>query len=137
MAETKNLHWQRLSGRIGDVAYAVTHLRFSNAPQTTWRPAVNAFRCPEGMLLCVDLAGVDREQIDLQISSRRVVLRGYRRSPEPEEERQKAVQVLAIEIDSGEFERQFDLPIDVDAAKARATQSNGLLWIDLPALSTA
>jgi len=137
MAETKKLHWQRLSGRIGDVAYAVTQVQFSHIPQATWRPAVNAFRCRDGMLICVDLAGVDREQIHLQISSRRLVLSGHLRSPEPEKAEQKAVQILAMEIDSGGFERELELPIDIDPDKASATQSNGLLWIELPARSAA
>jgi len=37
-----------------------------------------------------------------------------------------------LEIDYGPFEREIELPAEVDAKQARAEQENGLLWIYLP-----
>jgi len=61
--------------------------------------------------------------------ARRITLRGSREAPEPTDQ---AVQMLALEIDYGPFEREFELPAEVDVEKARAEQENGLLWIYLP-----
>ena len=49
--------------------------------------------------------------------------------PEPTDH---AVQMLALEIDYGSFEREFELPAEVDVKQSRAEQENGLLWIHLP-----
>jgi len=37
-----------------------------------------------------------------------------------------------MEIDYGPFEREIDLPVEVEIDKAYAEQRNGLLWIALP-----
>ena len=44
----------------------------------------------------------------------------------------RALQMLALEIDYGRFEREIELPIEVDVEQAEAEQTNGLLWIYLP-----
>ncbi|MBV9009304.1 MAG: Hsp20/alpha crystallin family protein [Verrucomicrobia bacterium] len=94
-----------------------------------WQPAINAFRCATAVRICVDLAGVDQRAIELTVESRRVILRGSRSAPEPTDQ---AVQMLALEIDYGPFEREVHLPREVEVNEARAEQDNGLLWIYLP-----
>ena len=42
------------------------------------------------------------------------------------------MQVLAMEIDHGSFERQIKLPSTVDRKQVTAEQKNGLLWVYLP-----
>jgi HSP20 family molecular chaperone IbpA len=42
------------------------------------------------------------------------------------------VQLLAMEIDYGPFEREVLLPASVDIDNVHAEQRNGLLWISLP-----
>jgi len=42
------------------------------------------------------------------------------------------MQMIAMEIDYGPFERGVRLPGEVDVTKVRAEQKNGLLWIHLP-----
>jgi HSP20 family protein len=108
----------------------VRSIQLWRAAAHTWEPAINAFRCERGVRICVDLAGVEKSSIDLSLEGRRVVVRGSRTPPEPTSDR--AVQLLALEIDYGPFEREIDLPIDVDVKRAHAEQENGLLWITLP-----
>jgi len=52
--------------------------------------------------------------------------------PEPSHAEGRAVQLLAMEIDYGPFEREVSLPVEVEIDKAEAEQRNGLLWISLP-----
>ena len=66
------------------------------------------------------------------VEPRRVVIRGTRELPEPPCGDGCAVQVLALEIDYGPFEREVRLPLEVDVEQSSAEQENGLLWIYLP-----
>jgi HSP20 family protein len=124
------LRW--LHQTLGDVTYELTRLRFTQAAPYRWRPAINAFQCEKGLRICVDLAGVERTQVDLNLQPRRVILRGTREAPEPAGEEERAVQMIAFEIDYGPFERVVELPAAVDVEQARAEQRNGFLWIELP-----
>jgi HSP20 family protein len=80
----------------------------------------------------VDLSGISKEAIQLEVEKRKVRLRGERQMPEPKEKGQEAVQILTMEIDSGGFAREISLPADVDPACVRAEYKEGLLWIYLP-----
>ena len=124
---------QRLQGQIGDVAYELTKVHFSgfHPPTTCWKPAVNAYQCDHCIRICVDLAGVDRSDIHLEIGPGLLTIRGQRELPEPEDENHR-MQVLAMEIDHGVFERQIKLPSTVDRTRVKAEQKNGLLWVHLP-----
>jgi len=121
------LHW--LQSAPEEISYQRASFRFS---PHTWQPAINAYRCETGMRICVDLAGVDRAAIDLTVEPYRVVIRGNRDVPEPTDREGRPVQMLAMEIDYGPFERTVDFPEEVNVKKAHAEQRNGLLWIHLP-----
>jgi HSP20 family protein len=124
------LRW--LHETLGDVTYELTRLHFTQLAPYRWRPAINAFQCEKGLRICVDLAGVDRNQVDLTLEPRRLTLRGTREAPEPAIAEERGVQMIAFEIDYGPFERILDLPVAVEENQARAEQQNGFLWIELP-----
>jgi HSP20 family protein len=128
MNPTRQIKLRWLHGTLGDVS--VTRVQLWRGARHRWQPSINAFRCERGVRICVDLAGVEKSSIDLAVEPRRVVVRGSRNPPEPASER--AVQLLALEIDYGPFEREIDLPIEIDVGGAHAEQENGLLWITLP-----
>ena len=127
MDPLRNIKLRWLQGTLGDVT--VTRVQMWQAQPQTWQPAINAFRCQSGVHICVDLAGVEKSSIDLRVESQRLIVRGTREAPEPTDH---AVQMLALEIDYGPFEREVPLPVEVDVNEARAEQENGLLWIYLP-----
>lgn len=138
MEDIRSIHLRLLQGRLGEIAYQLTRVRFSSFhPQETWCPAINVYRCCDRMVICVDLAGVDRTQIDLRVEPRRVFVSGRREPPEPEETETPPLQILAWEIDHGPFEREIVMPLEVDPQRVRAEQRHGLLWIHLPWASNA
>jgi HSP20 family protein len=138
MADIRGIRLKHLHGRLGEIAYQLTQVQFSGvSPDVSWHPAINAYRCPEKMTICVDLAGVDRSAIDLQVEPRSLRVRGRRQPPEPLGAEEKPVQILAIEIDHGPFEREVNFPSEVDPERVTAEQKNGLLWIYLPLRSPA
>ena len=131
MDPMKNIKLRWLHGALNEVSHELSHSRFSRFAYA-WQPAINAYRCETCIRICVDLAGVDCSVIDLTVESRRVVIRGTRELPEPSHAEGHAVQLLAMEIDYGPFEREMTLPAEVEIDKAHAEQRNGLLWISLP-----
>src|SRR5438105_15667431 len=123
------LRW--LHGALHDVTYELARSRFQFAPHT-WEPAINAYRCEQCIRICVDVAGVERSQIDLTVEPQRVLIRGSRELPEPSHDEGRAVRLLAMEIDYGPFEREAHLPLDVELCQTTAEHGDGLLSIPLP-----
>jgi HSP20 family protein len=123
--------------RVGDqFSYEMTQLKLTTSQGSgDWRPSVNAYRCRECFVICMELAGVERSSIVVRVEPRRLTISGQRPAPEPCEDEGPQVQVLALEIDFGRFERELVLPREVIPGKVRAEQRNGLLWIYLPLAS--
>lgn len=118
---------------LGGIAVQLMQARlvhFSLSPG--WQPAINAFRCGDQFIICVDLAGVDRSAIEVRAEPRQLVIRGTRPLAEPSCDESPALHVLALEIDHGRFERVLELPADVEPERVSAEHRNGLLWIKLP-----
>jgi HSP20 family protein len=132
MEPIKSIKLRWLQGALHDISYELSRSHFSPFAPHAWEPAINAYRCENCILICVDLAGVDRSLIDLTVEPRRVVIRGTRELPEPSDDEGCAQQLLAMEIDYGPFEREINLPAEVEVDEAHAEQRNGLLWIALP-----
>ena len=102
----------------------------------SWTPNVNLYETETAYVVCVDLAGVDKEKIDLTVADQRLKLRGARAVPiQPDAEAEmasKRVKVHLMEIDHGGFSREVELPHDVEHDKISANYRNGMLWIELP-----
>src|SRR5882724_7493456 len=47
-------------------------------PSETWTPNVNLFETEHAYLVCVDLAGVEKEKIELTVDGQRLKIRGHR-----------------------------------------------------------
>jgi HSP20 family protein len=137
MADPK-FRLNQLHGRLGDLVYQFTKVHFSHSPAPdTWSPAVNAYRCLKGFAVCVDLAGVPRETISVEVHQRKVRIEGQRDVPEPKGKDEEPVQILAMEIDAGRFARELVLPSEVESDAVRAEYKEGYLWIYLPFRSQA
>ena len=132
MDQTRTITLRWLHGTIADVTHELKRLHISRFSAHTWRPAINAYRCETCISICVDLAGVDRSEIDLTITGPHLSIRGARDVPEPSGKDDRARQMIAMEIDYGPFEREVELSEEIDIKKVRAEQKNGLLWIYLP-----
>ena len=133
MEDIRNIYWRLLQSRVGDIACQLTTIRVpSFRASESWCPAINVYRCHDGIILCMDLAGVNKSDVRVSVESRRVLIRGQRQPPEPGEAAGPPLPVLALEIDYGPFEREVVLPLDVDPERVEAEQRRGLLWISLP-----
>lgn len=84
--------------------------------------------------MCVELAGVEKSQIEVHAEPQRLIIRGMRNAPEPLRGETHVERVLALEIDYGPFEREVILSNAVDVGAITAKQDNGLLWIEMPVI---
>lgn len=103
---------------------------FRNAAPDSWRPAVNIYESPAKYVICVDLAGMHRDQIDVLVDSEGLVIRGFRPKPMPDDSPDE-ISVHVMEIDSGRFHRRISLPADIDVDQVEAKYRKGFLWITM------
>ncbi len=95
---------------------------------TRWSPACNIYDTGDCISILVEIAGMDRETLDLTIEEGQLLLRGTRREPD----QPSAGRYQQMEICFGEFELSVPLTAPVDAEAAQAWYQNGFLSILLP-----
>jgi HSP20 family protein len=82
---------------------------------------------PPRAVVTAELAGIDADQIELEIRGRELVLAGQRRATDPE-----GRVYQQVEIEHGPFRRVVQLGAEVVAEEAKAVYEDGLLRIELP-----
>jgi len=113
-----------------------------------WRPHMDIYETGEEIFVLAEIAGIQGEEIDLEISPRTIKISGKRSlmftkrslmltkqslmfvNREASPERENGSYCLA-EIPSGHFERAVSLPALIDVATAETSYSDGLLKIRL------
>ena len=97
-----------------------------------WKPNVNVYESRDRFHICVELSGVDRDQIDVEcVAGARLRIRGRREQPRPPGV-SGPLSVYVLEVNEGVFEREIELPEPVDLEHSDATYAEGYLWITLP-----
>jgi HSP20 family protein len=94
-------------------------------------PPVDVYLCgdPPKLVIKAELAGIDPDQLGLEIQGRELTITGLRR---PAEAEGRVYQQL--EIEHGAFRRTITLGVDVRAEEARAVYEDGFLRVELPVL---
>lgn len=109
---------------------------YNYRPGETWTPSVNLYETEREYLVCVDLGGVDKEKIDIELIDQRLMIKGNRPVPTfpgvGGDGQDKKYRVHLMEIDHGLFSREVELPLNVEKDQIKATHRNGMLWIELP-----
>ncbi|HUB24044.1 MAG TPA: Hsp20/alpha crystallin family protein [Tepidisphaeraceae bacterium] len=110
---------------------------YSFFPHQSWTPSVNLYETETAYLVCVDLAGVEKAKIDIEVVQQRLTLKGVREVPPcpPQAvvgEGRARVRLHLMEIDHGAFAREVELPQNVQQEKIVARYTDGMLWIELP-----
>lgn len=89
-----------------------------------WTPAADIYETESGYLLALDLPGIDRDKLEIDIDDGRLIVKGTRLIAEPKQHR--------TERPRGKFLRTFSVPGSVDQAKIGAEYKDGVLHIRLP-----
>ena len=94
-----------------------------------WVPKTDIYISEEGHLVIeVELAALKKEDLELTIEDKRLIVRGER----SDGGRRQRCQYLVKELRYGPFESAIEVPPDYDLAQARASYQNGILRIDVP-----
>lgn len=80
-----------------------------------------------------EIAGVEKDDIDVSVTDNTVTIKGATNHEETEEQGN----FYRSEISRGAFSRTIALPADVDADKSSATFKNGILELKLSKLETS
>ncbi len=103
---------------------------FGTRTRQGWEPRINVYEVSDAYLVCVELAGMPLDRIDVRAERGVLHIRGVRSKPAlPAEASEIGVHIM--EIDSGAFSREVPLPSDVEIEKVTAHYRDGYLWIEL------
>jgi len=89
-----------------------------------WAPAADIYETESGYLIAIDLPGIDRAELEIDIDDNRLIVRGTRAISESKQHRS--------ERPRGKFLRTFSVPGSVDQGKIGADYKDGVLQIRLP-----
>jgi HSP20 family protein len=92
---------------------------------------IDVFQTPQEIVVESPIAGVKPEDLDVQITSESVTIRGRREKEKTVKEEDYFYQ----ECYWGRFSRSVILPQEVDADEAKANLKNGVLTIRLPKIN--
>lgn len=95
------------------------------------RLTIDVYETPHEIIIKSTIAGVDPDDLDIDITSDSVSIRGERSN----NEQIKTEDYFYQECYWGAFSRSIILPTEIDADKADASLENGILTITLPKLS--
>ena len=96
--------------------------------QARWRPDADTYETATTIEILVDLAGVEEDDLEVQLFEDMLVVEGRRRLPACQE---GAVYQTAS-IRQGPFQVALPLPAPVDFERVEARYDRGLLHITLP-----
>jgi len=94
----------------------------------SFKPSANIYETSDGLVITLDVPGIERKHIDIKIEGRRLMVTGARNftRDHPDEE------FVRIERGFGSFKRVFEVFSDVDHDEVKARLDNGVLTITVP-----
>ncbi|MFZ7125865.1 MAG: Hsp20/alpha crystallin family protein [Desulfobacterales bacterium] len=92
-----------------------------------WKPQMDIYESPEEIAILAEIAGVPKDELDVEINSKAVKISGRRN----QKFRLENASYRLAEIQYGPFERILFLPSPVDPEVVSASYANGFLQIRL------
>jgi HSP20 family protein len=95
-----------------------------------WTPAVDLYETADRFVLSIELPGLKRDQIKIELQHEILTVRGERGV-----QHEEGAQFHRVERGHGPFARSFSLPHPVDAEKVQAEFRDGVLTVVIPKLA--
>lgn len=103
---------------------------WSHPSTMVWRPPTDVYETRDKLIIVIELAGVDEENMSVTLFSDLLVVEGTRLQPVAAS--MNACHQLGIKY--GEFRSEVHVPYTVDTAAVKAEYKNGLLTVTLDKL---
>jgi len=119
---------QNRINRMFDESFGPSRDRDDEMNMCAWRPAVDIYETETGVILAVELPGVGKENVAVEVKDNILTLKGERLSkPEIKEEN-----YYRQERCYGSFQRSFTLHHNIQPNLIKATFKDGMLEIEIP-----
>lgn len=99
----------------------------------TWAPVVDIFEMGDNLVIRAEVAGLEKDDVDISVENNTLTLRGERKREMQFEEKD----AHRLERSFGVFTRSFILPMTVDPARISASYKNGVLELTIPKVEHA
>ncbi len=96
--------------------------------QAHFKPVADVYESRDAYVLQVELAGMQRDAVSIEVLGRELVIHGERRH----EKDVKGSAYHVLERSYGPFARRFDLPEGSDVTAIKATMQQGILCVTVP-----
>lgn len=126
LREMTSLHNQL--NRMFDSPFFRTGRSDEDISFSLWNPAVDLYEKDDRFVIKAELAGVDKDNIAIDLKDGVLTLSGER----SEDNEVKEDNYYRKERTCGKFRRAFALPAQVDSDKIKAEFKNGVLQIEIP-----
>jgi len=93
-----------------------------------WHPPTDVYETESQIIVKVEIAGVNRDELDIQVEEGLLTVRGRRADCSTSD----TVAIHRMEIHRGDFETHVYLPRSVITESISATYSDGMLTLVLP-----
>jgi HSP20 family protein len=95
--------------------------------RSCWRPAADVYRTATGWILKIELAGVQPQDVHVEVHGPRLTVSGYRRDLQLE----IGWRCHSLEISYDRFERTFEFPCHVAECDPQMRFEHGMLWLSV------
>lgn len=97
------------------------------APAQNWRPETDLYETADSYYVVLDLAGVDPDQLSVEMEGELLTIRGVRMDGSRAGRRYHAMEIAA-----GPFERRVRIARAVDVSEITASYDRGILEVHVP-----
>ena len=102
--------------------------RFGRPAEEAWRPQVDVFEKDNRLITRIDLPGLKKEDVKVEVTDGYLAISGERKK----EEEEKGDQFYRCEREYGSFQRAVPLPEGVKLEDVKATFADGVLEVSVP-----
>lgn len=99
-----------------------------NVSQRVWNPPTDVFESDTTVVIRMEVAGMEQDDLDITLDENLLMIRGRRRRDCEE----KGLIYQLVEIPYGRFERVFELPPKLALEDIKADYRDGFLTVQIP-----
>ncbi len=117
--------------QFGKIMRKMVITRMTSSSFSLWEPPIDLYESDTDLIVFMEAAGIDAQQIKVVVESRMLTIKGERKCPVND-----INTVHQLEIEYGRFERQLVLPRRIDTSRVISECRHGFLKVCMPLLKT-